>query len=120
MAGDVVRFLDFFIEKTSMNHDCEATLSEREPLTMNHEPSGFAQLLHDGPYLSGGKRLAAGFVARRLKLFPKLGATTNPRHQVAHGRAWTAVRKVHQRQFLLRVCTNFQFTIHTSYILHLT
>lgn len=32
--------------------------------------SGFSQLLHDSPYLSGRERLAGGFIAHRLKLFP--------------------------------------------------
>lgn len=64
----------------------------------------FSQLVDDGPYLTGRKRLAGGFVARRLQLFPKLGAATNPVHQVAHGRAWAAVGKVHQSQFLFAVC----------------
>ena len=73
----------------------------------------FAKLLDDSADLSGRERLAGGFVAHRLKLFTKLGAATNPVHQVAHSRAWAAVGKVHQGQFLFAVCTNCK-TIHNS------
>ena len=66
----------------------------------------FAKLFDNGSYLSGRERLAGGFVAHRLKLFPKLGAATNPVHQVTHGRAWAAVGKVHQGQFLFAVGSN--------------
>ena len=48
----------------------------------------FSQLVDDGSYLSGRKRLAGGFVACLLQLFPKLGA----------------VGKVHQGQFFFAVC----------------
>ena len=73
----------------------------------------FSQLLHDSPYLSGRKRLAGGFVACLLQLFPKLGAAANPVHQVAHSRAWAAVGEVHQGQFLLRVGAYFKI-IHIN------
>ena len=43
----------------------------------------FSQLLDDSFYLTGRKRLAGGFVARRLQLLPELGAAANPTHQVA-------------------------------------
>ena len=66
----------------------------------------FSQLLDDSFYLTGRKRLAGGFVARRLQLLPELGAATNPTHQVTHGCAWAAVWEVHQGQFLLAICTN--------------
>ena len=74
----------------------------------------FSQLLDDSFYLTGRKRLAGGFVACFLQLFPKRGAAANPTHQVAHGCVWAAVWEVHQRQFLFGVCTNAKFIIHNS------
>ena len=68
--------------------------------------SWFSQLLYDSFYLTGRKRLAGGFVAHLLQLLTKLGAASNPTHQVAHGCVWAAVWEVHQRQFLFGVCTN--------------
>ena len=65
--------------------------------------SWFSQLLYDSFYLTGRKRLAGGFVAHLLQLLTKLGAASNPTHQVAHGCVWAAVWEVHQRQFLLGV-----------------
>ena len=94
MAGDAVRFLDFISKK-------------HHPSYIIHLPSsGFSQLLDDSFYLSGRKRLAGGFVARRLQLFPKLGAAANPSHQMAYSRARAAVWEVHQRQFLFAICSN--------------
>ena len=81
---------------------------------LHHTSSGFSQLFDDSFYLTGRKRLAGGFVARRLQLLPELGATANPTHQVAHGRARAAVWEVHQRQFLFAICTNDK-VIHTNY-----
>jgi hypothetical protein len=83
MAGDAVRLLDFIFKK-------------HHPSYFLHLTSlGFSQLLDDSFYLTGRKCLASGFVARRLQLFPKLGAAANPAHQVAYGRAWAAIREVH-------------------------
>ena len=68
----------------------------------------FSQLLDDSFYLTGRKRLAGGFVARRLQLLPELGAAANPTHQVAHSRARAAVWEVHQGQFLLGIRSYFE------------
>ena len=68
----------------------------------------FSQLLDDSFYLTGRKRLAGGFVARRLQLLPELGAAANPTHQVTHSRARTTVREVHQGQFLLGIRSYFE------------
>ena len=109
MAGDAVRLLDFIFKK-------------HHPSYFLHLTSlGFSQLLNDGFYLTGRKRLAGGFVARRLQLLPELGAATNPTHQVTHGCAWAAVWKIHQGQFLLGVCTNdkvihFEFSFWLSFV----
>ena len=80
---------------------------------LHHTSSGFSQLFDDSFYLTGRKRLAGGFVARRLQLLPELGAAANPTHQVAHSRARAAVWEVHQGQFLLGVCTYYKF-IHSG------
>ena len=102
IPDDAVRFMDFISKK-------------HHPSYIIHLPSsGFSQLLDDSFYLSGRKRLAGGFVARRLQLLPELGAAANPTHQVAHGRARAAVWEVHQRQFLFAICTNDK-VIHTNY-----
>ena len=96
MAGDAVRLLDFIFKK-------------HHPSYFLHLTSlGFSQLLNDGFYLTGRKRLAGGFVARRLQLLPELGAAANPTHQVAHSRARTTVREVHQGQFLLGIRSYFE------------
>ena len=90
---------------------------KHHPSYIIHLPSsGFSQLLDDSFYLTGRKRLAGGFVARRLQLLPELGAAANPTHQVAHGRARAAVWEVHQSQFLFAICTNDK-VIHIHYSL---
>ena len=74
----------------------------------------FSQLLYDSFYLTGRKCLAGGLVAHLLQLLTELCAASNPTHQVVHGCVWAAVWEVHQRQFLLGVCTNDK-VFHTNY-----
>ena len=116
MADDALRFMDIFHHPSSIIHLPSSILHLTSYII--HLPSSilrFPQLFDDGTHLSGRERLAGSFVARRLQLLPKLGATVNPAHQVTHSRPWAAVREVHQGQFLLGVCPNFQFTIHNTY-----
>ena len=101
ILSDTMRFLDFIFKKLRPSYILLLT------------SSWFSQLLHDSADLSGRECLAVGFVACRLQLFPKLGAAANPVHQVTDCRARTAVGKIHQRQFLLCVCSNNKL-IHTS------
>ena len=94
MAGDAVRLLNFIFKKLHPSY------------FLHHTSSGFSQLLDDSPYLSGRECLAGGFIACLLHLFPEFGAAANPVHQMAHSRARTAIRKVHQCQLLLAVGSN--------------
>ena len=118
IPDDAVRFMDFFskniIHLTSSIFHHPSSIIHHTSSIIHLPSSGFSQQLDDSFYLSGRKRLAGGFVARRLQLLPELGAAANPTHQVAHGRARAAVWEVHQRQFLFAICTNDK-VIHTNY-----
>ena len=74
----------------------------------------FAQMGHDGAYFSRCEGLAVGVVAHLVELRPQLCAAVDPCHEVVDRRARLAVGEVHQRQFLLRIGSYFEF-IHRHY-----
>ena len=104
-----------FFPKTSSIFHLTSSIFHHPSYIIHLPSSGFSQLLDDSFHLSGRKRLAGGFVARRLQLLPELGAAANPTHQVAHGRAWAAVWEVHQGEFLLGV-RSYSEIIHIGFM----